>query len=78
MLSAVENHFGPNRPYATASHHYASASGSNLLTAPCPIDALPAAMSAAEFARPHPKTTSRLVLEFSKKKKQQTNIVMII
>lgn len=59
MLSAVENHFGPNRSYATGAHHYNNNSGSgingNTLAAPCPIIALPPPMSATEFARPHPK-----------------------
>lgn len=62
MLSAVENHFGPGRPYASTAHHYGSQAGTNLLAAPCPIVALPSAatvaMSPNEFARPHPKTTS--------------------
>lgn len=61
MLSAVENHFGPSRSYATGASHYGS-SGSvagigvnnNLIAAPCPI-ILPPPMSASEFARPHPK-----------------------
>lgn len=60
MLSAVENHFGPNRSYVTGAHHYGPAggnSGNNNLIAPSPIVALPAAaMNSAEFARPHPKT----------------------
>lgn len=58
MLTAVENHFGPGRPYPTS--HYGA------VLAPCPMTPLPTlnsatavAMSAAEFARPHPKTTSR-------------------
>lgn len=61
MLTAVEN-FAPGRPYPT-SHHYGAVP--NLL-AHCPMTPLPTlnsaaavAMSAAEFARPHPKTTSR-------------------
>lgn len=63
MLSAVENHFGPGRPYATAPHHYGSNAGTNLLAAPIgQIVALPSAttvvMSPNEFARPHPKTSS--------------------
>ena len=52
MLSAVENHFGPGRPYAT--HPYGT--GPNLL-APCPMPAL----SSAEFVRPHPKPSNRFV-----------------
>lgn len=47
MLSAVENQFGPGRAY---SHPFAGPS--NLLQ-PCPLPT--SAMSAAEFARPHPK-----------------------
>lgn len=61
MLSAVENHFGPSRLYATGAHPYnnnsaaAIGANSNLIAAPCPIVALPTPMSATEFARPHPK-----------------------
>ncbi|KAG4079021.1 hypothetical protein HA402_001676 [Bradysia odoriphaga] len=57
MLSAVESHFGPGRAY---SHHFAGPAVPSLLPH-CPISTLPvlsstaAAMSAAEFARPHPK-----------------------
>lgn len=61
MLTAVEHHFGPGRPYPTS--HYGAVS--NLLI-PCPMTPLPTlnsatavAMSAAEFARPHPKTAGR-------------------
>lgn len=55
MLTAVENHYGPGRPYPTP--HYGAVP--NLL-APCPMTPLPAAaMSAAEFVRPHPKTAGR-------------------
>lgn len=61
MLSAVENHFGPNRSYASGGHHYTgnSATGisGNPLNAPCPINLpLTNPMASAEFARPHPKT----------------------
>lgn len=71
MLSAVENHFGPSRLYATGAHHhhhhpYANNSGAaaigannNLIAAPCPIVAVPTPMSATEFARPHPKQPNR-------------------
>ena len=65
ILSAVESHFGPGRPYP---HHFigsvsASVAGSaipSLLPTACPIppaglSSAVAAMSAAEFARPHPK-----------------------
>lgn len=62
MLSAVENHFGPSRSYATGASHYGSSNNpgghganNNLIAAPCPIIALPPPMSATEFARPHPK-----------------------
>lgn len=62
MLTAVENHFGPGRPYSTL--HYGAVT--NLLP-PCPMTPLPTlnsatpmAMSPAEFARPHPKTASRM------------------
>lgn len=59
MLSAVENHFGPNRSYASGAHHYSGNSGTgisaNTLTAPCPIIPLANPMATAEFARPHPK-----------------------
>ncbi len=55
MLSAVESHFGPGRAYS----HFAGPAVPSLLQN-CPITTLPvlsstAAMSAAEFARPHPK-----------------------
>lgn len=62
MLSAVENHFGPGRSYATGASHYSSSgstagigANNNLIATPCPIIALPPPMSATEFARPHPK-----------------------
>lgn len=59
MLTAVENHFGPGRPYSTS--HYGPVS--NIL-APCPMTPLPTMNSAtavanmAEFVRPHPKTVT--------------------
>lgn len=53
MLSAVENQFGSGRAYSNPF-----AGPSNLLQ-PCPLPTLSnlntSAMSAAEFARPHPK-----------------------
>lgn len=80
MLSAVENHFGPSRLYATGAHPYNNSSAaaaaaaaaaaviganSNLIAAPCPIVALPPPMSATEFARPHPKTNRYASLRFT-------------
>lgn len=60
MLSAVENHFGggPGRPY---THHFSSSATGNFgdltsLQLPPTLQRNSAAMSAAEFARPHPKT----------------------
>lgn len=54
MSSAVESHFGPGRP-SYGAHHYG--------TIAVPSASLPAigsvAMSAAEFVRPHPKTSNR-------------------
>lgn len=50
MLSAVENHYGggPGRPY---QHHFGGGQPGASLQMPTTS----AAMSAAEFARPHPK-----------------------
>lgn len=59
MLSAVENHFGPNRSYASGAHHYTGNNSTgisgNPMNAPCPILPMTNPMGSAEFARPHPK-----------------------
>lgn len=61
MSSAVESHFGPGRPYGT--HHYGSLA---VPAAPLPVIGSVAGvgMSAAEFARPHPKTSTRYLITF--------------
>lgn len=63
MLSALESNFGPGRPYASHHHHHHFAAGPAqvpslhhpLISGALPALSSAAAMSAAEFARPHPK-----------------------